>query len=72
MVPVFSSKCTPQLSIADSEVKRPLCFALIYVQPKIHHNKRRTVEEAPLQSIHSPQKIWTIRKLNSEVAITIL
>ena len=44
----FSSERIPKLSITDVKVKWPLCC---YVHPV---TQRRTVGEAPLQSIQSP------------------
>ena len=63
----------PQLSITDSKVKWPLCFSYVqYVHPVPKRCERRILREAPLQSIQSPQKIWTIPVYKCREAIVLL
>ena len=47
---MFSSeRCASQLSNTTLKVQWPLCFTYSYAQPVTQCNRRKTIEEVPLQ-----------------------
>ena len=48
----------PAISIIILTVKYPLRFVVSYVQPVTQHFGSRTVQKAPLQSMHTKRKKW--------------
>ena len=67
---------TPAISVIACKVKYPLCFVVSYVQPVTQHFGSRTVQKAPLQSMHTDGNgavcpSYINYCLKSEISITL-